>query len=106
MSSYSSASIPSSSQIINDSSLSLIKHAQIIILIDALLNVFLTYFRLSLFLNERMIHCCRELTSIQILDSFNQMTCFQSFTVQSLYFKTVMNASGARIMLEEHEPSL
>src|SRR5579859_2119885 len=87
MSSYSFAPIPPSSQTISGPNLSPVKHAQTITLTCALLNVFLTYFRLSLSSGGRMTHCRRGLTPIQILDSSDQMTCFQSSTVQSLYFK-------------------
>src|SRR5271170_4037648 len=85
MSSYSSAPIPPSSQTINGPNLSPVKHAQTITLTCALLNVFLTYLRLSLSPGGRMTHWRRGLTPIQILDSSDQITRFQSSTVQSLY---------------------
>src|SRR5579859_4253127 len=78
--------MPPSSQTMSGPNLSPVKHAQTITLTCALLNVFLTYFRLNLSPGGRMIHWRRGFTPTQRLDSSDQMTCFQSSTVQSLYF--------------------
>src|SRR5579859_4622040 len=91
MSSYSCAAIPPSSQMINGPSLSPVKHAQTITLTCALLNVFLTYFRLSLSPGGRMTHWRHGFTPIHILDLSDQITFFQSSIVQSLYFSGQAN---------------
>src|SRR5579859_2837287 len=82
MSSYSFAPMPPSSQMIIGPNLSPVKQAHTITFTCALLNVFLTYFRLSLSPGGRMTHCRRGLTPTQILDSSDHMTRFQSATVQ------------------------
>src|SRR6266496_6563408 len=82
MSSYLFAPMPPSSQMINGPNLSPVKQAHTITFTCALLNVFLTYFRLSLSPGGRMTHCRRGLTPTQILDSSDHMTCFQSSTLQ------------------------
>src|SRR5438046_2754609 len=86
MSSYSFAPIPPSSQTTNGPNLSPVKHAQTITLTCALLNVFFTYFPLSLSPGGRMTHWRRGLTPIHTLHSSDQITFFQSLIVQSLYF--------------------
>src|SRR5579859_3395075 len=86
MSSYSFAPIPPSSQIIIGPNLSPVKHAQTITLTCALLNVFFTYFQLSVSPRGRMTHCQRGFTPIHTLHSSDQITFFQSSIVQSLYF--------------------
>src|SRR5277367_6057852 len=85
MSSYSFALIPLSSQIIIGPNLSPVKHTHTITLTCALLKVFLTYLRLSLSPGGRITHWRRGLTPIHMLDSSDQITFFQSSTVQSLY---------------------
>src|SRR5271170_772748 len=82
MSSYSLAPIPPSSQIIIGSNLSRVKHAHTITLTCALLNVFLTYFRLSRSPRGQITHWRHGLTLTQMLDSSDQMMRFQSSTVQ------------------------
>src|SRR5271169_4847037 len=78
--------MPPSSQIINGPSLSPIKHPQTITFTLSDLKDFVTYFGLSLSSFGRMTHWRRGLTPIQTLVSSDQMTRFQSSTVQSLYF--------------------
>src|SRR5579859_2933576 len=88
---YSSAPIPPSSQTIKGPNLSPVKHAHTITLTCALLKVFLTYLQLSLSPGGWMTHWRRGFTPIQILDSSDQMTCFQSSAVQFLYFSAHSN---------------
>src|SRR5438552_18535502 len=91
MSSYSSAPIPPSSQIIKGPNLSPVKHAHTITLTCVLLKVFVTYFGLSLSPSGWMTHLRRGFTPIHILNSSDHMTCFQSSTLQFLYFSAHSN---------------
>src|SRR5579859_287228 len=103
MSSYSFAPMPPSSQIINDPSLPSVKHPNTITLTLFSLKDFLMYLGLSLSPAGRITHWRHELTPIQMLVSSDQMTCFQSSTVQFLYF----NAQSRRsLMLSGHRPGL
>src|SRR6266516_1518203 len=94
MSSYSFAPMPPSSQMINGPNLWPVKQAHTITFTCALLNVFLTYFRLSLSPGGRMTHCRRGLTPTQILDSSDHMMHFQSSTLQWTYANAQCNLAS------------